>query len=450
MNRKFILKRRTFLRGLMGSAAVALALPPLEAMLSSHGDALAGGEPLPKRFVLFFFGNGVRLARFVPTVEGASWELTEELAPLANVRDYCSVLTDFFDPIGLIDLRYPPHHGGTGGILSGHPLVVLEAEGKVSTKFGGPSIDQVIASQIGQATYLPSLAVGVSRRRILNEGTTLATLSHKGTDEPLEPEYEPKAVFEKLIGITPQQDRPVHLRTSVLDAVSGDIARLKKRLGKADQTRLEAHLDSVGQLQKTIEAGAQACAAGVEPTIDNVEVVQGVEPLLAASKAMSDLVKMAFTCDLTRVVSFMQTPSQAITIFTDTGATTQEHLLSHDPVDTGDFVHKAVLFNMECFAYLLEGLAGTSEGDGNLLDNTCALATSECGHGYDHSLDHPMIVAGRCGGALRHPGVHYRSPNGQNTSDVLLAVARAVAPDVAEIGSGVGHSDTPSTALDPT
>ena len=34
-------------------------------------------------------------------------------------------------------------------------------------------------------------------------------------------------------------------------------------------------------------------------------------------------------------------------------------------------------------------------------------------------------MAGRAGGALRNPGVHYRSEIGENTSKVLLSVLRA-------------------------
>ena len=57
------LARRTFLRG---AAGAVLGLPLLEAMLGSTGEAHADGTPIPKRFVLFFFGNGVRLARWTP------------------------------------------------------------------------------------------------------------------------------------------------------------------------------------------------------------------------------------------------------------------------------------------------------------------------------------------------------------------------------------------------
>ena len=48
----------------------------------------------------WFFGNGVRLDRWVPSSEGTGWELTEELAPLENVKDYCSILSGFNNKAG--------------------------------------------------------------------------------------------------------------------------------------------------------------------------------------------------------------------------------------------------------------------------------------------------------------------------------------------------------------
>ncbi len=85
---RFKLHRRTFLRGAIAGATAAVGLPLLEAMLDDHGEALADGTPLPTRFVTWFFGNGVILPRFEPAATGANYPLSEELQPLADVRDY--------------------------------------------------------------------------------------------------------------------------------------------------------------------------------------------------------------------------------------------------------------------------------------------------------------------------------------------------------------------------
>ena len=79
--KKHRLDRRTLLRGTVGGGAFAVGLPLLEAMLTGNGDALAQGAPLPRRFVSWFFGNGVNLDLFEPDAPGTA------SADLAGGRD---------------------------------------------------------------------------------------------------------------------------------------------------------------------------------------------------------------------------------------------------------------------------------------------------------------------------------------------------------------------------
>jgi hypothetical protein len=443
--KRFMLNRRTMLRGVLGSAAVALALPPLEAMLNTHGTALADGNALPKRFMTWFFGNGVRLEQFTPKVQGKDYELTDELAPLVNVKDYCSVLSGFNNKAGY---GRRGHHDGVAGCFSGHPFIEIDPMGApYASKFGGPSIDQVAASIVGGKTYLPSLHVGVSKRITTGEGPSLQFLSHKGPDEPVVSERNPQAVFNTLFGnFTPEDDPTRKLRVSMLDAVLGDAKRLRQRVGASDKQRIDAHLESIYQLQKQIQALPPTCTIPEAPGSTN-EDVGGNEPLEEVSKVMADLVVAAFVCDVTRVVSFMQSGGVGSTIYHMTGATTEEHGLSHEPGGQ-ELIHKAVVFNMGCFAYLLEKLKGTSEGGGNVLDNSCILLGSDCAEGITHScFDQPIIVAGGGGGVLKYPGVHYRSPSGENTTDILISCLRTLDPSVNEAGSAEGYSSSACAAI---
>ena len=84
--KKLQLSRRAVLRGAAGGVFSAIALPTLEAMLDSHGTAYAQGQPFPKRFGVFFWGNGVRLARWNPAQTGADWQLSETFALWTSSR----------------------------------------------------------------------------------------------------------------------------------------------------------------------------------------------------------------------------------------------------------------------------------------------------------------------------------------------------------------------------
>ena len=444
---KLVLNRRTMLRGMLAGSAVALGLPTLEAMLGSHGTAFADGSPLPRRLVTWFFGNGVRLDRWVPKVQGAGYELTEELAPLAKVKDYCSVLTGFNNKAGY---GRRGHHDGVAGAFSGIPFIELDpGNSNYSSKFGGPSIDQVAATAIAKKTptYLPSLQLGVSKRVTTGEGPTLQYLSHKGPDQPLPAEFNPQLAFAKLFGsFVPKDDQTTKLRVTALDAVREDAKRLQLRVGKNDKMRLDAHLESIYILQKQILAIPPMCVKPGEP-VENNKDNNGDEPLEAVSKAMADIIAVAFACDLTRVVSFQQSGSVGGTVYWMTGATIEEHGLTHDAAQQ-ELVHKSVVFNMSCYAYLLEKLQGTTEGQGNLLDNSVVYLGSDAAEGLTHStFDQPIIVAGRGGGDLVYPGVHYRSSKDENTSDVLLSVLKTIDPAATEVGADQGYSNTPCKAI---
>jgi hypothetical protein len=434
-NGKLAMSRRTALRGMLGGAAALVALPTLEAMLNSHGTALADGAELPQRIVTWFFGNGVRLNKWVPQGEGPDYPLSDALMPLSKVKEYVSVLTNFNNYGAVVQFG---HYEGMA-ILSGHPMTDFNAG---YPKPGGPTIEQVAAATLGKKTVFPSIELGISKRVDMYSGPLIQYMSHKGTDQPLPPEYNPQAVFTKLFGsFNPASDPKGPLRVSVLDAVRQDALDIQKRVGKWDKDRLDAHLESINTLQKQISALPPVCTLPTLPGETNVDI-NGQEPLFEVNKVMSDLLAYALACDVTRCASVMFSSAIGATIFNEV-TNMEHHNLTHS--DNQELVHQGVVFTMKCFGTLLERLKETPDGQGNLLDNSVLIATSDCAEGATHeTVDQPLLVAGRGGGTLKHPGVHVRSTANDNTGDVLLACLQAVLPDAVDIGSGIGYSNKPS------
>ena len=102
------------------------------------------------------------------------------------------------------------------------------------------------------------------------------------------------------------------------------------------------------------------------------------------------------------------------------------HQLTHDEPGDQPLVHAATVFIMQQLAALLETLAATPDGAGNLLDSSVVLASSDTADGREHTLkDYPSWWPAAAAGRSQYPGVHYRSDNGENTSKVLLTVLRA-------------------------
>ncbi len=450
------MSRRTMLRGVVGGSTVALALPLLDIMLDDHGEALANGGPLPRRLITWFFGNGCALnitgdvnsgIRFWPNATGAGYDVTPQLAPLAaaGVIDYCSLLSKF-DVKAAAQHRRGHHDGCT--FFSGFPFIELPADGaNYSSKSGGPTIDQVAANEIGGQTFLPSIQLQISKRIISSEGPTLQYLSHKAPDQPLPQTNSPQEAWNKLFAsFTPENDPATPHRLAALDAVSEDAKALQQRVGMADRARLEAHLESVAQIRGQIAATAPECAQPPQPGQTNDDI-DGKEQLTAVNNVMSDLLALAFSCDITRIASVQFTGSVGFTVFSDLGQNMGHHDMTHAAAQN-EAVDATTIYTMERFAYFLAALRNTPEGDQNVLHNSCVLLSSDCSSGLTHStFDQPVIVAGAGGGALKYPGIHYRSPNSENTSDILLACLKTVCPTATQAGGGLGLSTTPATAI---
>ena len=454
---KFRLSRRAVLRGLVGGTVTALALPPLEAMFNQHGDALASGESIPKRFGVFFWGNGVRLARWTPSQTGAGWTPSEALAPLSAVKDYVSVLSG-------MNVKIPArrgHHNGAASLLSGIPFIEENpGAAAYASTFGGPSIDQIAAEAIGQSTRFRSLEVGVSKRVSTSEGTTLQFLSHNGPNNTNPPEYSPRALFQRVFGSgfdpgdpSPEVDPRVALRRSVLDAVINDADDLKTRLGSNDKARLDQHLDGVRDLEQRLAkleelpTAPSACVTPAEPP--ELPNVNGNEQLTAISHAMSDVLAMAIACDQTRVFSNMFSGSVSYTVYNEIGATDGHHSLTHDEPGEQDMVHDITVYIIDQLAYFLSALKAIPEGAGNVLDNLSLVATTDVTEGKIHSeTDYPILIAGGGGGSLKSPGIHYRSTSGENTSKAIFTALRAAGVPLTEFGEEEGRVTSGISAIE--
>lgn len=457
--RKLKLSRRTVLRGLAGGAAVSVALPPLEAMMNANGTAYANGDALPLRFISFFWGNGVILDRFEPSVTGPNWELTEELAPFAAVKDYVSVLTGLQNRCA----DQITHHEGMTA-FSGYTFQPAGGPG-FSSNYGGPTIDQLIADAIAARVTTPIRSMQVQCSKGFSpadNGATATTISVRGTPGNLTPLYaqaSPIDVWQSVFGeFVPQPDDSA-LRLSILDAVRTDADRLRPRLGMLDNQRLDAHFQGLSELEQKIMAMPPTCDLPAQPTHANNESVNN-EQLILTNQLMSQLIAFAFTCDITRVASnlFLPLAGEAVMSEAENGGNgNTHHVLSHQG---GEDYHRCIVFIMERFAEMLDILRNTVDFDGtNLLDSTIVYGSSDCSIGWSHSIRRqPIILGGHGRGYLVNPGIHYQAvpsanPNdggaatAGNLSDVLLSVLRAFDPAAASVGGGAPMSNTPLTEI---
>ena len=203
--RRNLLDRRTVLRGLLGGTALSLGLPALE-IFQGVERAWADPSAFPRRYCQFFWGNGTLPPQWNPVGTGAEWTLSDQLSPLAPIKDNVAVITG-------MEVKVPnltAHFSGPAGFLSGVPEnSMIDDE-----SFNAPSLDQVIAQAIGGDTRYRSIEIGIQ--------PGVQGLSFNTTLQRNPPESDPARLFERLFGVnfTAPGEEPI-IRFSSLRYMGG-------------------------------------------------------------------------------------------------------------------------------------------------------------------------------------------------------------------------------------
>jgi hypothetical protein len=240
-------------------------------------------------------------------------------------------------------------------------------------------------------------------------------LSWSSPTTPLPSEAHPRMVFERLFGdggTSVERRTALRRRASLLDWVRQDITRLEKRLGPEDRTRVGQYLETVREVERRIQ---KAEADSVDNTLPDLDRPVGVPAAYAEhARLMFDLQVLALQADVTRVITFQLARETSNRTYPEIGVPDPHHPLTHHGNDPDKIARMAKInaFHVSLFAYFLEKLKATKDGDGSLLDHSLYLYGSGMGNPniHDH-VNLPILVAG--GGAGRLKGgrhVKYAEP----------------------------------------
>ncbi len=426
------LSRRTFLRGVgVAGASVSIGLPALEALFNSNGTAYAAtaeaaAAPIETRFILWFNGNGIIEKYWIPRKDGTDFEITPCLEPLARFRNDIHVMSGVDNSAARSPGPGNGHHKSMSGLVSCEPFSGRGA--------GGASIDQVIADRIGTESRFRSLQVGVCQESFGE--SVQRNMSWAGRDRPLPPEMIPHRLFDSLFGS--KEAHWIERRKSILDAVRDDATSLKNKLGYSDQHRLEEYLASVRSLERSVASLPPEYSQVAERPPEGGDLKDW--PRIA--KLQTDLLVHALASRQTRVASYMLTKCQGLSRFPWLGYTyDRHHGYTHGRVETPEgqrIMRDICRWHVEEFAYLLAKLKSIPEGNGTLLDNTCALFVHEHAEANPHkNAGLAMIAAGHAGGMKT--GCHTRVTG--TVGDLYLTLAEEV------VGAPIGKFPTADKKL---
>jgi hypothetical protein len=388
-------------RRMLHGAGVAMALPWLESIPVWGAEPLTTGDepaPPPRRLAVLFMANGINQKYWTASGAGADMQLGESLSPLEPVKTKVNFVKGLFNKaatgVGI-------HPGMTGNLLSGAPLT------RGPELHGGISMDQVLASHIGNATTQPSMVLGCEQPATGYHETnfSMAYSSHISWQTPTSPvpmEVYPSLAFDSLFDNRGQQRN-----RSVLDRVRDDAARLSRQVSAADRAKIDEYFTSVREIEKRAEnlraAKERADAAGRDASVPVVSMQRpdnGLpEDIREHMRMMCDIVALGFQTDRTRVVTLLLCRDISGLFYPFLDAKLAHHLASHEDDDAFMRINK---YYVSQYAYLIDKLASMKEGNSTVLDNSCLVFMSNMWSGKNHdSTKVPLLTAGSLGGTLQ-------------------------------------------------
>lgn len=438
---KKAISRRAMLRG----AGAAIALPCLDSMT----PALRAAAIPFNRFGVVYVPNGMIMENYLPAKDGPDYEITPTLSALEPLRRHFQILS------GLNCIPTPGRPGGAHAKATTRFLTDISPPTSETWLDAGISVDQILAQEIGQNTQFASLELAIESGETAGSCDTgyacayTNTLSWSGPASPLPTQNNPRLVFERLFGDSSSTDPNARLlrmrrQKSILDSVTQEVSHLEGALPPSDRTKLTEYLDSV---------------RGVERRIQNAEKENRQVPLVGHPdgipadwedhiKLMFDLMVLAYQSDLTRVITLMVGHEQSGMTYPQIGVPDAHHPISHHQREPEKVAKTAKInaYHVKMFAYLLEKLRDTPDGDGKLLDHLTLIYGAGIADSNSHApVNIPFLLAG--GGAGNLKGGRHTNLKGVPLANLHLTLMDQFGVNRERIGDSTGRLDPSLLAL---
>lgn len=426
-------------RSLLRATGAGAALLPFVPLLDRDAKAQSG----VKRLIIFFSSNGTVYEKWLPTMSNGSLVMSDILRPLEPYKSTALVI----DGLGYNSPNWGGHEVGV--VLTGAKAQRADGNNNLAT---GISIDQAVANAIGSTTRFKSLECGVQVDPIEN---TFCSLSYTGSLQPIRAQNSPAQIFARAFsGLTPPSNASQSAALeqarldgkSVIDFVVRDLGSLRPKLGAEEQRKVDAHLEAIRGVEKSLTTSAAAGASCQLPAKPGALDYNANDNIPAVGRLQMDLLVMALACDLTRVGTIQYGRGGANHRFTwlgpDFQTTADEssdgthgiHGLAHNEANVNA---RAKLVRIHTWyagelAYFMSRLNAIPDGAGTLADSTLVIWCNELGNGTHSLKKTPWVLLGSARGALKAGRV--LSFPGQPHTKLLVSVAQAMGLDLTSFG----------------
>jgi hypothetical protein len=423
-------------RDLLKSLGVGAACLPLLRATKSWGQASVN-----RRFVVLQMSEGLRQAYWKPNTGSL---MSQTLGFSAAAFDAHKA-----DMIFVPGLNNPGGGGGHGS----YGCVYYGMGGTGGGQYKEPTgktVDQVVAGGLPKpASGRLSMHLHVQLERAPRSTTSPggSKCFWTGQGQPINPVGDPYAVYKEIFagGDTNPNANPedtkrlMAQKKSILDYVGDTLTDFKSRLGTEDRQGIEAHFQSVRDLETQLQtAPVDSTKCGGAPMV-GIDINDGAS-YPAILKAHMNLIVAALKCGVTNVATLQTGDSSGNNInFAFVPGIPEKsknnykspfrnwHDLGHNPVMDGQD-HKKIVdkWFFDRWAEMFSQMKGIQENGGTLFDNSLILIGNHVEDGGSHNSNAiPWMLAGKGGGSYLNLG-NCVSGAGNKVSSVMAGICGAL------------------------
>ncbi len=382
-----MINRRKMFRGMAATAVTAPLFP-----------GLAQAAPAKKKLkrVIFFLQNqGFDPYTAIPKdlKEAASldsFDFQEPIKALEPLKDKIHIIN------GLHGLHTSPSHSAFFGALGGY-------RGGIGSPPRGATIDHVISQHLPE-TILPHLCIGMDSLPNMQSRPTLATLSATGPGKPIFMHSNPQDLYQSLFGSisTGEVRERYEARSNVLQSVERIALQNSRGLPEDEKERYSGYVDGFRDMN-----GLRGKLANISDHLKKFAPQYGgkfTNPEFETDwhDSLLDLGISALKSGITNTLTIGSGRGEIFGAWRGLGIDQQGHNLGHMKQPDNPIWVKIRQYNCRMLVKLVKELESMPEGDGNMMDNSLIVYTSNnADKQHTSGANWPFILIGNPEGPIK-------------------------------------------------
>ena len=348
-----------------------------------------------KRVIFFLQNQGFDPYTAIPKglKEAASldsFDFQEPIKALEPLKDRIHIIN------GLHGLHTSPSHSAFFGALGGY-------RGGIGSPPRGATIDHVISQHLPE-TILPHLCIGMDSLPNMQSRPTLATLSATGPGKPIFMHSNPQNLYQSLFGSisTGEVRERYEARSNVLQSVERIALQNSRGLPEEEKERYSGYVDGFRDMN-----GLRGKLANISDHLKKFAPQYGekiTHPEFETDwhDSLLDLGISALKSGITNTLTIGSGRGEIFGAWRGLGIDQQGHNLGHMKQPDNPIWVKIRQYNCRMLVKLVKELESMPEGDGNMMDNSLIVYTSNnADKQHTSGANWPFILIGNPEGPIK-------------------------------------------------